>query len=67
MTLSEFINTKPPELRLGQYFFNAFIKTQPDDALHKELLWFYNSSDDEKVIGRIKQLMLDYQWDSLPF
>jgi len=67
MTLSEFINHKPPELRLGQWFFNEYLhRLRPHDQLHHETQWLYNTRDDARAEMYIIGLMVAYQWEELP-
>jgi hypothetical protein len=72
MSLEEFIvalrSIKPAQLRLGQFFYNTYLRDiDPTDKLHKELLTFYYTQDEEYVISKIKQIMIDYQWEYLPY
>lgn len=66
-TLQEFIATKPPELRLGQYFYNTFFKClKPEDNTHKSMdLLFYTTSE-KTAEDVIKEIMKAYQWEELP-
>ncbi len=63
MTLEEFIRTKPPELRLGQWFSICYIRNDDNHPAVKRM--FYESSH-YKCIDLIKQLMEDWQWNTLP-
>ena len=67
MKLEDFIKSKPPELRLGQWFFNQYLgRLKYHDRLHHNTQKLYNNTDDEKSIKFIKGLMEDYQWTELP-
>lgn len=67
MTLDEFIATKPPELRLGQWFYNCYLhKLQPEDQLHHNTQFLYNTTNDIRAEMYIEGLMMCYQWEELP-
>lgn len=68
MTLTEFIDKKPPNLRLGQWFVNCYCKaTQVGNSYYWEeiidKLW---SLDGEKAKIWIDACMINWQWDDLP-
>ena len=60
MTLQEFINRKPKELRLGQHFVNRY--WSGSDIVSRK---FYQL-DGESAETFITTLMIIWQWDSLP-
>lgn len=67
MTLSDFIKTKPPELRLGQYFYNIYLyKLKPEDNTHKNMDLLYNTTSMQMAEMIIKEIMEAYQWEELP-
>ena len=52
---------KSKHLRLGQYFFNKYIKHQPVSAPYNfDML--YNSTDYDEILNIIRQMYIDYQW-----
>jgi len=64
MSPDEFIaalrSIKPAKLRLGQFFYNTYLRDiDPTDKLHRKLLTFYYTQDEEYVISKIKQIMID--------
>lgn len=67
MTLSEFINRKPPELRLGQWFYNCYLgKLRPVDRMQESTQELYHTRCEHKAFELIHQIMEDYQWKDLP-
>ena len=67
MTLAEFMNSKPHELRLGQYFYICyFFALKPVDKIPDKMDWLYNTDNYEGVELYINQIMLSYSWRELP-
>lgn len=67
MTLRDFIKSKPPELRLGQFFYNTYFqRLKPEDNTHRnmDLLYYTYSALSAEMI--IKEIMTAYQWEELP-
>ena len=60
ITLEQFINEKPRELRLGQWFVICYWKGS--DELSQELF----QADGAKAKRIITQLMGTWQWTTLP-
>jgi hypothetical protein len=67
MKLEEFIAKKPPELRLGQFFWNTFFKHRHFESTHmKESSILFFTQEDEDAVRIIKRYMALYQWEELP-
>lgn len=67
MTLDEFIESVPKELRLGQHFYNQyFYKLKPGDNLQAATQRLYNTTCEPEAKRIIIQIMGDYQWEDLP-
>lgn len=66
MILFEFVQSCPPELRLGQYFYNKYLhRLKPHDRMHADTQLLYNT-DDLYAFAIICDIMTDYQWEELP-
>lgn len=66
MTLSEFCATKPPELRLGQHFYNTYLyRLKPEHNTHRNMDLLYNTTCEETAMLIIKEIMKAYQWEEL--
>ena len=66
MTLEEFIALKPPELRLGQFFWNVFFRHQHPESSHmKESSTLYQVLHEDDSVRFIKFYMRCYQWQTL--
>lgn len=63
MTLTEFIDKKPPNLRLGQWFVNAYCKPVGYWSAVENTLFYV---DDVKAKELILMCMDFWQWDELP-
>jgi hypothetical protein len=66
MYLDDFIAAKPPELRLGQWFYNSYLVNKNYQRRFQEPEWLYNSHDDQRVVSYILNLMEYWQTDELP-
>ena len=67
MLIEHFIMSKPPELRLGQYFMNTYMsKLSANTNLHKCLNDLYFTRNEENAISGILEIMAAYQWEELP-
>jgi hypothetical protein len=64
ITLEQFIALKPRELRLGQFFVNTYckpVKNHWEGWVHEMY-----EADGAKAKRMITQLMVQWQWDTLP-
>ena len=66
MYLDDFIAAKPSELRLGQWFYNSYLRNKDYQRRFQEPEWLYECLDGERVISYILNLMEYFQWDELP-
>lgn len=67
MTLTEFINKKPHELRLGQWFYICFIARRlPRPRMQETTQKLYYTRSPALAVGLIHQIMVYYQWKELP-
>lgn len=66
MYLDDFIAAKPPELRLGQWFYNSYLRNKEHQRRFQEPEWLYDCTNSERVRIYIINLMEYFQWDELP-
>ncbi len=66
MYLDDFIAAKPPELRLGQWFYNSYLVNRDYQRRFQEPEWLHECRDDSRTLSYILNLMEYFQWDDLP-
>lgn len=62
MTLDEFIQNKPPELRLRQHLYNRYLYKL---KLQHATQHLYNTTDEKVALSMVVEIMKDYQWTEL--
>jgi len=66
-TLKDFLSSVPPELRVGQHFFNTyFSKLSANTSLHASMNDLYFTKDSSLAFSMIVKIMEAYQWQELP-